>query len=320
MKTLIESVSLLTGLSKTQVQILANKAPHTYRKYRIPKKRGGQRPISHPSKETKLLQYAATDILISGLPVHCAAMGFIPGLRSPLRENALRHAHNAYMLRVDFEEFFPSIRPADFFTVLDSAIPTLGIAITEGDREFLKKVLFVKYAGDTIGLPIGAPTSPLVSNVVMHPLDKAIQTLAEHHDAVYTRYADDLIFSTSVQSASSRLLSELVALLEATSHPSVSLNNSKTCYMSRNCRRAVTGLIITPEGDISIGRKNKRMLKALLCQSQHETISDSNTAYLQGYLAFLLDVEPTYYNRLVLKYGADVVSNALMRRIPAESE
>jgi RNA-directed DNA polymerase len=84
--------------------------------------------------------------------------------------------------------------------------------------------------------------------------------------------------------------------------------------LRRNCRRAVTGLIITPNGDISVGRKNKRMLKALLCQFSHGNISQENTAYLQGYLAFLLDVEPAYFNRLALKYGADVVDRALSRR------
>ena len=311
MKSLIESVALLTGLNQIEILSIAEKAPRTYRKYYIPKKRTGQRRIYHPSKETKLLQYAATDLLISALPVHNAAVGFIPGLQSPLKFNAARHSHNPYLLRVDFKDFFPSIRPADLVVALDMAQAKLQVDLNKDDLEFLERIIFVKYPDGTIGLPIGAPTSPIVSNAVMLPLDTSIQALADLHDVVYTRYADDLIFSTTVRGVSETLLADLVELLGASKGPRVTLNDAKTCFMSRNCRRAVTGLIITPDGEISIGRKNKRMLKALLCQSEHGTIDAKAASYLQGYLAFLLDVEPTYFNRLVLKYGSGVVDEAL---------
>lgn len=314
MKTLVESVCILTGLSKGDLETIANKAQRTYRKYDIPKKRTGLRRIYHPAKETKLLQYAATDLLLSKMPVHAAAVGFIPGLKSPLKVNAERHAANPYFLRVDFRDFFPSIRPLDFFAALDAALPTIGIRVNDDDREFLEKILFVSYHGGIFGLPVGAPTSPIVSNLVMLSLDGEIQTLAEEFDAIYTRYADDLVFSTGAKDVSATLLERLAELLGATPSPAVTLNEEKTCFMSRNCRRAVTGLIITPDGSISVGRKNKRRLKALLCQSQHGTISEEDAAYLQGYLAFLLDVEPSYFNRLALKYGADVVDEALKRR------
>lgn len=314
MKTLIDSIVLLTGLEKSEVRSIADKAPRNYRKYNIPKKRGGVRRIFHPAKETKLLQYAAIDLLISKMPVHEAAVGFIPGLRSPLRSNASRHAKNAFLLRVDFEDFFPSIRPTDFFSALDAAPLALDFEISAQDRDFLEKILFVRYPDTNMGLPVGAPTSPVVSNVIMLSLDREIQSLAERLEATYTRYADDLIFSTAVKDTSATILAELVKILDAVTEPRVSLNRSKTCFMSRNCRRAVTGLIITPSGEISIGRKNKRMLKALLCQSKYKKLDDAGSAYLQGYLAFLLDVEPSYFNCLAMKYGADVVDRALKRR------
>lgn len=83
--------------------------------------------------------------------------------------------------------------------------------------------------------------------------------------------------------------------------------------MSRNCRRSVTGLILTPEGEVTVGRKNKRMLRALLCKAKYGKLSTKSASYLQGYLAFLLDVEPSYFNSLALKYGAELVQGALRR-------
>lgn len=314
MRTLIDSISALTGLDSVELIGIANRAQRTYRKYDIPKKKTGMRRIYHPAKETKLLQYAAIDLLISKMPVHEAAVGFIPGLKSPLRVNAERHAVNPYLLRVDFKDFFPSIRPADFFRALDAALPAIDMKITRRDRAFMEKILFVKLHDGTFGLPIGAPASPVVSNVVMLTLDSEIQNLAEAADAVYTRYADDLVFSTGAKHTCTTILEDLGALLYSSNSPAVTLNDSKTCFMSRNCRRAVTGLIITPEGGISIGRSNKRKLKSLLCQSQYGDINSQDAAYLQGYLAFLLDVEPSYFNRLALKYSAEVLDEALKRR------
>ncbi|MCB1206029.1 MAG: retron St85 family RNA-directed DNA polymerase [Verrucomicrobiae bacterium] len=246
MKTLIDSVALLSGLTRPEVIAIAEKAPRTYRKYDIPKKKTGHRRISHPAKETKLLQYAVIDLLLAKMPVHHAAVGFIPGLKSPLKENATRHAKNAFMLRADFKDFFPSIRPTDFYAALAAAPGNLGLEITTADKEFLKKVLFVKDHDGSLGLPIGAPTSPIVSNVVMIELDREIQALSERHDTTYTRYADDLVFSTSTKDISATVLNELNELLAATAIPNLQLNHDKTHFMSRNCRRAVTGLVITP--------------------------------------------------------------------------
>jgi hypothetical protein len=234
MKTLIDSVALLTGLEKSEVLSIANKAPKFYRKYSIPKKRGGLRQIFHPAKETKLLQYAAIDILIAKMPVHRAAVGFIPGLISPLKVNAERHAKNEYLLRVDFDNFFPSVRPTDFFAALAAAKDGLDVDLGTADKEFLKNILFVKYKDGSVGLPVGAPSSPVVSNVVMMELDREIQALAERYDAIYTRYADDLIFSTSKKESSAALLDDIEELLKATALPKLSLNQSKTCFMSRN--------------------------------------------------------------------------------------
>ncbi len=313
MSSLIKSVALMNGLNVNELSKIANVARHSYRRYPIPKKKGGVRYILHPSSETKLIQYSLITLLKDVLLPHPAAKGFVRGIKSPLRQNAILHAKNSYYLKLDFQDFFPSIGPDDLTNTLETISESGSINLTTEDYDFLAKALFCENYGGGIGLPIGAPSSPLISNGVMYALDSEIESLAKRKDFIYSRYADDLVFSTSTKNASKAFLVEIQSLIEKTVHPALRINDSKTRFMSRGSRIAITGVIITPEGALSIGRKNKRKIRALLNQFRYETITDKERKYLQGYLAFVLDIEPEFYNRLCQKYGAEQVRLALTR-------
>jgi RNA-directed DNA polymerase len=311
MKTLIQGIMQFTGLTSAEVNSIADKAQTTYKRYLIPKKAGGKRVIFHPSRETKLLQYSCIELMFDSFVPSQSAFGYIRGKKSPLRMNALAHAQNPFLLRLDFKDFFPSIRPGDLFKFLQVGALINDIKVSAEDHRFLEKVFFLQNDDGSLGLPIGAPSSPWVSNLIMQDLDIKLTDLANKKDFIYTRYADDLIFSTSTKLAAKKLLPNIKKILAKTTHPSLALNDEKTCYMSRNCRRAVTGLIITPEGNVTIGRKKKRLVRSLLHQMRDNTISDKDRSFLQGYLAFMHDVEPDYFNNLSLKYSAKLLADAL---------
>ena len=192
MKSLIQTVEQFTGLSVNDILEISKKSQNTYKKYSIPKKRKGHRKISHPSKETKLLQYACVELLIDYIKPHPAAHGYIRGQKSPLLNNASKHAKQPFLLRVDFKDFFPSIRPADLFEILKVDKVINDIKLTENDQHFLENVFFLQNPDGSKGLPIGAPSSPWVSNIIMIDLDSQLSTLAEKNDFIYTRYADGL--------------------------------------------------------------------------------------------------------------------------------
>ena len=80
--------------------------------------------------------------------------------------------------------------------------------------------------------------------------------------------------------------------------------------MSMKGRRTVTGLILTPDKGVSIGRGSKRYVKKLLCDVEHNKLDKEKMPFLRGMLAFILDVEPDFYNRLAIKYGATVMQQA----------
>ena len=108
--------------------------------------------------------------------------------------------------------------------------------------------------------------------------------------------------------------------LERTDSPNLILNDLKTVYMSRGTRRAITGLVVTPQGGVSIGRDRKRYIRSLLHKysahlaAKNGPMAEEELAFLSGMLAFVLDVEPELYNRLAQKYSSDVVNAALYRR------
>jgi RNA-directed DNA polymerase len=91
--------------------------------------------------------------------------------------------------------------------------------------------------------------------------------------------------------------------------------------MSRGNRRIINGLVVTPQGNVTIGRKNKRYARKLLYLLSEERISEKERRYLQGYLGFMQSVEPGAINQFVLKYGASIVASAIdYRWTPNASE
>lgn len=309
--SLINHVAGILGLDDKTVAALAKRAPVTYRHYQIKKKRGGTRTIFHPAKETKSIQYSLIVLLREALTPHNSAIGYIRGLRSPLLANAKTHAPNPYIIRVDFRDFFPSINPQDLFEALTSATNPKRISLSPEECTFLQESLFVKTAGDSWGLPIGAPSSPVISNGVMRNLDVIIKTTADQYNFAYTRYADDLIFSTKEKGTSKDFLKILERIIAENVHPKLQIHNAKTLFMDRSSRRMVTGLTISPNGTISIGRHRKRYIRKMVHDYENKKLDAHHRKALQGHLAYILDIDPLFYNSLCQKRGAHVISSAL---------
>lgn len=305
---IVEDISNFTGLSPESVEKIANKAPNTYKRYTVPKNSGGRRVIYQPSRETKSIQYAIVEIMLNDLRVHDVAMAYRPGVKSPQRKTAEKHAPYSYSLRIDFEQFFYSIRPHDLFNCLDNNDESK----TDKEESFLEMALFINHHSE-FKLAIGAPTSPFISNSVVFRVDRELLSRAKDvdPDSALTRYADDIVFSTDEQGSCRDFLEEARQVLNSMDWPSLSLNESKTTFMSRGTKRMVAGLILTPDGDVSIGRDKKRAIRSWLNDLKYENLDEEEIRKLQGYLAWIKDVEPELLNRLSLKYTSDLVNRAM---------
>lgn len=89
---IIEKISNIYGLSFNETKNLINTAQNNYRIYKIPKKTTGTRTIYHPSKQVKAVQYILIDLILKKLQVHNAAVGYIKGVKAPIKRNAEQHA------------------------------------------------------------------------------------------------------------------------------------------------------------------------------------------------------------------------------------
>ena len=125
---------------------------------------------------------------------------------------------------------------------------------------------------------------------------------------MYSRYADDLYFSTNKPNLMGDLFAELKQDLRQRKSPRLSLKEEKTVFTSRKHKRLVTGLVLTPDKKVSIGRAKKRRIRAMVYQFTKNELNDKDIAYLRGYIAYVNSVEPTFVETLRRKYGKETIA------------
>jgi len=313
MSILRDLISRYTGIAPTKIDNIVSKAPASYKTYEIQKKNGGYREINHPAKETKTLQYALIEILFKKLEVHPIAMAYKRGVASPAKKNADLHKDYEYSLRVDFEDFFPSIKPQNIISIVKDSNLQEKYEFEDSDFQYLTNICFRKtyIRNYRFGLAVGAPSSPIISNIVMFEFDRLLEDMSKDvdEDSTVTRYADDIIFSTDKKGLCKEFHDNIEAKLNEQELLDLDLNQDKTAFMSRGTKRVITGLVITNDGNVSIGYDKKEKIKRLVYKSSKNELEDDDILSLKGYLAYIQDVEPSFFDKLVIKYGSETIDN-----------
>lgn len=300
---ILEQTSARLALSVPFLLKLASTASHRYKEYEIDKRTGGKRTIHHPARELKLIQRWLLRNVLANLPIHAAATAYRREFN--IARNAQRHVANNYLLRVDFHNFFPSLRDSDVVTVLRANRQTLANGeVADQDINFITQIV-CRYGC----LTIGAPTSPHLSNAIMFEFDEIWSRNAQAIEVTYTRYADDLYFSTNRPNVLQEMLEMLREYLHAERRPLLRINDKKTAFSSRKHRRLAAGLVLTSDRKISIGRDKKRMLRAFVNRLKHSDLPPEEVHQLRGWIAYLHSVEPTFVTTLEQKYDLDFKDN-----------
>lgn len=233
-------------------------------------KNGGTRIINAPSSDLKLIQENLSKLLqdcieeiseINGLP-NKVSHGFRRD-RSIIT-NAKAHRNRRYVFNVDIKDFFGSINFGRVY----------GFFLKDQNFSLDKRVAAVlgKIACHEDALPQGSPCSPVISNLIAHIMDLHLVRLAKRHGCTYTRYADDLTFSTN----NSEFPKEIAVKVDSNSHNWVpgkelvglvkksrfELNNSKTRMQYRDSRQEVTGLIVNKK--VNVRNEYRRKIRAMV--------------------------------------------------------
>lgn len=301
MSGLREFLRRATGLSERALNRLIASAPERYVTYHIRKRRGGWREIAQPAYEIKELQRLLISEYLRKLPVHPAATAYVKG--ASIRDNAQRHAANGPILKYDFKEFFPSITELAWLSYCERhELFSREDAIASG------RILFRRPKGGRIlRLSIGAPSSPILSNLLMYEFDREITERLAQHSVTYTRYADDLTFSALRTGYLTSVDPILRSVLRKMSAPKLSINEEKTVLATLKYKRQVTGLILTLDKRVSLGRERKRQLRAAIHHYVNGKLSKRKCVELAGTLAFAKDMEPEFYTRMERVYGKDAL-------------
>lgn len=293
---LIELLSKTTSIPETKLLSLSLTASRRYKVYTIPKRTGGNRLIEHPSQELKAIQRWIVQALFARFPVHETATAYRKG--AGIRVNAERHRQTKFTNRYDFSSFFPSFSQGRVLQFVSEQSKSLGIELSPRDLNFV---------GDIVcrhgRLTIGAPSSPAITNSMMFEFDRRLHEQCQSRGLVLTRYADDIFISSYEPGKLEGLEKLIVQSKRGIPYLNLRLNHQKTARLSKKYRRTITGVIITPQHSLSIGRERKKEIKSLVHRWVKGDIDDVTFYYLKGLFSFAIDIEPEFEKRLIEKYG-----------------
>lgn len=213
-----------------------------YRTFSIPKKSGGKREISAPVSKLEAFLWPVDLILKSLYEPKACVIGFTYG-RS-IVDNAKAHLGQNYILNLDLKDFFPSIKQARVWKRLQLApfcFPEDVASVIAGLCSYKKEN---EDGTKEYVLPQGAPTSPVLTNIVCERLDHRLMGVAKRFNLRYTRYADDITFSSmhSVLTIGGEAFEEIKHVIE---EQGFVINDKKTRLQKVGARQEVTGIILS---------------------------------------------------------------------------
>lgn len=301
---IIQQIAKSTGLDISYVSKVVRSANYRYKIYKLPKRSGGFREIAHPSAELKLIQRWVVENVFSHFPIHKSVCSYREGVG--IQDLAELHRKNNYLLRIDFENFFPSIKSNDVAVFLKRNSHLLPNSLSKKDIDTIVSIVCRDKC-----LTIGAPSSPIITNTILYDFDRLYSNKARRKGVVYSRYADDIYFSTNTPGVLEHIYRSFRTDIRNLKSPSLSINEEKTIFTSKKHKRVVTGLVLTSNKKVSIGRKKKRFIRGLIYQYINDQLDDKMLSYLSGYLSYIKAVEPTFLTRLRTKYGKTVISSIM---------
>ncbi|MEZ6043425.1 MAG: reverse transcriptase family protein [Planctomycetaceae bacterium] len=283
----------------------------------VEKRRSGRRLIESPKPGLRQMQRRLLNECLRHLPVHDAAHGFCKG-RS-VDTFVQSHTGRQVVLRMDLQNYFPSLRPfrlmrllmlAGYPEVVARTLSNLctnttpssvlrdysSISLTNSDRHLMVLLRQPHF-------PQGAPTSPLIANLLSYRLDARLQGLAQSAGIHYSRYADDLLFSGDerFRRCVKQFRIHVAAIVIA---EGLNVNHRKSRIMLQSRQQRATGLVLNQHPAVS--RRDFDLLKAILhnCirfgpQTQNHSGIDNFRMHLLGRIQHMARYHPSRAQKLM---------------------
>lgn len=267
-------------------------ASKSYSVFDVPKKTGGKRQIHAPVNGLKHIQQTLAVILQCIFEPHPAAKGFVAG--KAITDNAKPHIGKNYVFNIDLKDFFPSVDKPRFWKRLqyppfnlnketgrlEIANRLAGLCFTEMDVE--RNIDNQWQIVNLDVLPQGAPTSPVITNIIAERLDKRLSGLAKRFGCTYTRYADDITFSSmhNVYQPDGDFRKELKRIVDSQSFV---INQKKTRLQKNEHRQEVTGITVNEK--LNVNRRYIKQLRHWLYFWEKYGEEKANDLFIKAYSA-----------------------------------
>ncbi len=279
-----------------------------YQVFNIPKKTGGNRTIKAPNARLKDIQRALSSLLLNCIDdinkeknvTNTLSHGF--ARHHSIITNAEMHKKSKNILNIDLDNFFDSF---NFGRVRGFFIKNRNFSLAPDVATAIAQI-----ACHSNSLPQGSPCSPVITNLITHSLDISLAKIAKKYSCTYTRYADDITFSTRKASFPSEIMENTSKgyvpskrLDKEISRAGFSINSKKTRIQYKDSRQDVTGLIVNHK--VGIKKEYRRLTKAM-CNSLFHNGSytklvndeqiEGTIAELEGRLNFIDSID--HHNRV----------------------
>lgn len=261
---------------------------NSYYTFQIPKRSGGFREICAPNDELKAVQEKILKIFTKDLKFlpHNAAHGFTKH-RNCKTALEVHKAHGSrWFLKLDIKDFFPNTTNDIIKDAMKKVYPFC--VMQDATQNYIINICTLNGAA-----PQGAPTSPMITNMVMVPIDVQITKYCKEHGLVYTRYADDILISSRVSFDWQTTQNDIQEMLGP-----YSLKTEKTRYGSFNGRNWNLGLMYNNNFEITVGHKKKKLVKNMIHNYLAKEEKDYETWYqLIGTVGYCNYIEPEYFTK-----------------------
>lgn len=268
----IDELSLRLGLPKNDLSLWQSGIPsiYNYFQFQIPKKKKGDyRNINAPNEALCKLQKLVYRKLLKKIKVHHSTKGFVP--KTSIVHNALVHLQQEVVINLDLKDFFDntsSRKVLQFWQNIgwDKQTATILCNICSLDGK----------------LPQGAPTSPMLSNLVNFRMDCRISNLISHFGGIYTRYADDITISFAQYDSVQRGLLKIICKI--IKENGYQLNKKKKIRIQRpHQRQTVTGLVVNRK--VNLLRLVRHRIRAMQHYQKLGKLQKNDENKLKGWLS-----------------------------------
>ncbi|MHA4989158.1 retron St85 family RNA-directed DNA polymerase [Cetobacterium somerae] len=293
------------GITGDLLYALLKNKNRFYTKIEIPRKNSKKmRIIYKPSFTLKIVQKFILNEILEKISTSKEAYAFKKDNKDlkeyfGIKYNAKAHIKNEYIYEFDIKDFFPSIKKKMIFYLFRNLGYNMKISNILSELCTLNGIL-----------PQGSVTAPYLSNLVCSELDRRLKEKCDSKGITYTRYADDLTFSSNDLEELKRIKSTVIEELKRLD---LVLNEKKTRLMVLGDRRIVTGILIEKR-NLYVKKELKRKVRSMI----HQMIQNGDYSKLnqvKGYVSYISSIESNYientleYIKKLIKKLEDIERN-----------